>query len=129
MATTAQTEAGGGTEWPLRYLLLSVGVSVIVFTIKFVGYTVGGPAFLLTSWLAVGLLVVVTGALAAGNSKADGSVLLSILVAFLPVAVEREFDIVFGIGHPNPGVLYGVALALAVAVPVGIMGHIIGQRL
>jgi hypothetical protein len=128
MATSTSTDLGGGMEGPLRYLLLSGGVGVGVLVLKSVGYAVGGPALLFTSWLAVVLLLGVTGVLAVKTSKAGGGVFLSVLVVFLPVAAEREFDIVLGIGHPNPGVLYGAALALAVAVPVGVLGYLIGQH-
>jgi hypothetical protein len=128
MATSISPELGGEIEGPLRYLLVSGGVGVGALVLKSVGYAVGGPGFLFTSWLAVALILVVTGALAVKTSKAGGGVLLSVLVVFLPVAAEREFDIVLGIGHPNPGVLYGAALALAVAVPVGVLGYLIGQR-
>jgi hypothetical protein len=115
-------------EGPLRYLRLSLAVSAGVVVLKLVGYTLGGPAFLFTAWPAVVLLLVAAGALAISASRADGGVFLSILVVFLPVAAEREFEIVLGIGHPNPGVLHGAALALVVAVPVGVLGHLVGQR-
>lgn len=128
MATSTSTDLSGGMEGPLHYLLLSGGVSVGVIVLKSVGYAVGGPPFLFTSWLAVALLLGVTGVLAVKTSKAGGGLFLSVLVVFLPVAAEREFDIVLGIGHPNPGVLYGAALALAVAVPVGVLGYLVGQR-
>ena len=128
MATSTGPSIGDGMEGPLRYLRLSLAVSAGVVVLKFVGYTLGGPAFLFTTWPAVVLLLVVTGALAISASRADGGVFLSILVVFLPVAAEREFEIVLGIGHPNPGVLHGAALALVVAVLVGVLGHLVGQR-
>lgn len=113
----------------LRYLLIGVGVSLFVLGLKFVGYTFGGPQVLFSGIVAVFLLILVTTALGAAHARENGGLSISILLAFFPALAEREFDIIFGVGHPNPGVLYGVWLALLFAIPVGVVAFVIGRRL
>lgn len=113
----------------IRYLLIGVGVAVFVFGLKFVGYTFGGPEIVFTSIWAVLLLVLVTLALGAAHARENEGFLISILLVFLPALAEREFDILFDVGYPNPGVLYGVWLALLFAIPVGVVAFLIGRRL
>lgn len=127
MTTTEHVPFGRETD--VRYLLLSVALGVVVLALKFVGYTLGGPQILFSGILAVALLVLVTSTLAVKYSKENGGLLTAILVVFLPALAEREFDIVLGVGHPNPGVVYGAGLALAFAVPVGTVAYLLGQRL
>lgn len=113
----------------IRYLLLGTGVSLFVFGLTFVGYVFGGPQVLFSGVVATSLLVVLTALLSAFHARENDGLLVSILLAFLPTLAEREFDIIFEVGHPQPaeGVLYGVWLALLSAIPVGVVGLVIGR--
>ena len=67
--------------------------------------------------------------LEASYARENGGLLITVLLAFLPALAEREFDILFDVGHPNPGVLYGIWLALLFAIPVGVVAFVIGRLL
>lgn len=127
MSDTTHLLFGYETHVATRYLLIGIGVSLFVFGLKFVGYTLGGPQLLLSGIVAVSLLILVTAVLGAFHARENEGVLMSILLAFLPALTAQEFDIIFGVGHPNPGVLYGVWLALLFAIPVGVVAFVTGR--
>lgn len=129
MTDTIGLVFGRERQISLRYLLIGVGVSIFVVDIKFVGYTFGGLEVLFTSIWAIILLLLVVVALGAAHARENEGLLIAVLLAFLPVLTEREFDIFFGIGYPTPSVLYGAWLALLFAVLVGVVAFVIGQRL
>ncbi len=112
----------------LKYLLIGVGVSGLVLALKYVGYAFGGPELFFSSLLAPIFLVFVTLALGAAHAKANGGVLITLVLVYLPFLAEREFEIVFGVGHPNPDPIHGALLAFLVALPIGVIAYVIGRR-
>ncbi|WP_435119978.1 hypothetical protein [Halolamina sp. C58] len=128
MTDTKRLAFGQERQVSLRYLLIGTGISLVVFVLKFVGYTFGGPQVLFSGIVAVLLLSLVAAVLGAAHARKNEGLLTSILLAFLPALAALEFDIIFDVGHPNSGILYGVWLALLFAIPVGVVAFVIGRR-
>jgi len=128
MADAIHLAFGREKQVSFRYLLMSTGVSLLVVGAKFVGFTAGGPQFLFSGVVATFLLVLVTMALGAAHARDNEGLLICIGLAFLPALAEREFDVVFGVGHPTPGAATGVWLAVLFAVPIGVVSFVLGRR-